>query len=65
MSDKSAYIEELAGMQDSFGIQKQQVRKSKASFSFWLDYTVNRIKVCYSTSLKPFQNLQLTGIKSW
>lgn len=31
VSDKPAYIEVLAGMQDSFGIQKQQVR-SKPSF---------------------------------
>lgn len=63
-SDKPAYIEVLAGMQDSFGTQKQQVR-SKPSFSFWLDYTANRRKVCYSPSLKPSQNLKLTGIKSW
>lgn len=52
VSDKPACVEVLAGIQDSFGIQKQQVR-SKPSFSFWLDYTVNRRKVCYSTSLKP------------
>lgn len=44
VSDKPAYVEVLAGAQNSFGIQKQQERRSKPSFSFWLDYTVNRRK---------------------
>lgn len=61
VSDKPAYIEVLARRQDSFGIQEQQLR-SKPSFSFWLDYKANRRKVCSSTSLKPSQNMKLTGI---